>query len=144
MMQSCCHLCLLGLRPSLLSSFGYSMLIWDTSPLLSHRMRKFTPVAVACFLQKQYYRAIFERNRAFLMKGAGGMGVANLNFIEMELRKCCNHPFLLRGVEERETAHMRSHADRMQRLINCSGKLVLLAKLLPKLKAEGHKVAHCL
>lgn len=65
----------------------------------------------------------------------------------MELRKCCNHPFLINGAEEkivgeyqanftgdnRETIHLTS-------LIEASGKLVLIDKLLPKLKAGGHKV----
>jgi chromodomain-helicase-DNA-binding protein 7 len=67
-------------------------------------------------LQKQYYRAIFDRNRAFLYKnnnssGGGGSGAAaaggankikgpQLMNIQMELRKCCNHPFLVEGVEQ--------------------------------------------
>ena len=67
-------------------------------------------------LQKAYYRAIFERNRAFLTRGVsnagagaggggggGGQQVSLIN-IEMELRKCCNHPFLMRGVEMRESS----------------------------------------
>jgi chromodomain-helicase-DNA-binding protein 7 len=82
-------------------------------------------------LQKQYYRAIFDKNRAFLYKassssgagggaasgtttgaaadrvatksGGGGQGRAKgpqLMNIQMELRKCCNHPFLVEGVEQ--------------------------------------------
>merc|ERR1719174_1014994 len=50
-------------------------------------------------LQKQYYRAVYEHNREFLSKGkrkSRGM----LNNISMQLRKCCNHPYLLHGVEE--------------------------------------------
>lgn len=38
---------------------------------------------------------------------------------------------------------MRAYTDRMTRMVSCSGKLVLLDKLLPKLKAEGHKVCVC-
>ena len=86
---------------------------------------------------------MFEKNREFLKRGVANMSVANLNFIEMELRKCCNHPFLLRGVEERETGHMHRVEQRRQHMIDCSGKLVLLDKLLPKLKSEGHKVRGC-
>ncbi len=33
--------------------------------------------------------------------------MSNLRNIEMELRKCCNHPFLLNGVEASETHGMR-------------------------------------
>ena len=43
-------------------------------------------------------------------------------------------------VEARETALCKTPEDRLKMLIESSGKLVLLHKLLPKLKAEGHKV----
>ncbi|RYG51438.1 hypothetical protein EON66_10760, partial [archaeon] len=54
-------------------------------------------------LQKAYYRAVLERNRAFLLRGASSAPAASLMNIEMELRKCCDHPFLLSGAEQRET-----------------------------------------
>jgi SNF2 family DNA or RNA helicase len=66
--------------------------------------------------------------------------VFSQNFIEMELRKCCNHPFLLRGVDEREVGNMTSLAQRREHLIRCSGKMVFLDKLLTKLKSQGKKV----
>ena len=53
--------------------------------------------------QKQYYRAIFEHNHAFLNIGASRNTAPKLMNIQMELRKVCNHPFLLDGVEHRET-----------------------------------------
>lgn len=53
--------------------------------------------------QKQYYRAIFEHNHAFLNFGASRNTAPKLMNIQMELRKVCNHPFLLDGVEHRET-----------------------------------------
>jgi SNF2 family DNA or RNA helicase len=53
--------------------------------------------------QKQYYRAIFEHNHAFLNIGATRQTSPKLMNIQMELRKVCNHPFLLDGVEHRET-----------------------------------------
>jgi hypothetical protein len=53
--------------------------------------------------QKQYYRAIFEHNHAFLNFGATRNTAPKLMNIQMELRKVCNHPFLLDGVEHRET-----------------------------------------
>ena len=46
-------------------------------------------------IQKQYYRAIFEHNHTFLSMGVGRAGAPKLMNIQMELRKCCNHPFLL-------------------------------------------------
>jgi SNF2-related domain/Chromo (CHRromatin Organisation MOdifier) domain len=53
--------------------------------------------------QKQYYRAIFEHNHSFLNIGATRNTAPKLMNIQMELRKVCNHPFLLDGVEHRET-----------------------------------------
>ena len=57
-------------------------------------------------LQKQYYRAIFEKNREFLYRGCAGH-VPQLINVEMELRKCCQHPFLLSGVEESEAERIK-------------------------------------
>lgn len=39
-------------------------------------------------IQKKYYRAILEKNFAFLSKGAGQANVPNLVNTMMELRKC--------------------------------------------------------
>lgn len=63
----------------------------------------------------------------------------------MELRKCCIHPYLLNGAEEQIQHEMKfthpSDPDLHQKaLIQSSGKLVLVDKLLPKLKASGHRV----
>jgi SNF2 family DNA or RNA helicase len=75
----------------------------------------------------------------------------------MELRKCCNHPFLLEGVEHREsdkqykeffesgafegkTPEEQQHMLNEHGYVKTSGKMVLLDKLLPKLRQEGHKV----
>ena len=108
-------------------------------------------------IQKQYYRAIFEKNMAFLARAAQGAAVPKLMNIQMELRKCCNHPHLIEGVEAREAEKLHEQlvaegggafvSDRAFKsawaercLLQNSGKLVLLDKLLPKLKAEGHKV----
>lgn len=98
-------------------------------------------------IQKKYYRAILERNFSFLQKGSTSNNMPNLMNTMMELRKCCIHPYLINGAEEqilyeaRQTkladgVSMGSH----QAMINASGKLVLLDKLLPRLKADGHRV----
>lgn len=108
-------------------------------------------------IQKQYYRAIFEHNHAFLNLGATRQTVPKLMNIQMELRKVCNHPFLLEGVEHRETERQYKEfqesgklegksPEEQQHMLNehgyvmTSGKMVLLDKLLPKLRQEGHKV----
>ncbi|KAJ3052835.1 Chromodomain helicase DNA binding protein, partial [Quaeritorhiza haematococci] len=66
----------------------------------------------------------------------------NLLNTMMELRKCCIHPFLLTGAEERIYAEYGATTPEahFQALIEASGKMVLIDKLLKKLKAGGHKV----
>ncbi|XP_062480313.1 chromodomain-helicase-DNA-binding protein 8-like, partial [Pezoporus occidentalis] len=46
-------------------------------------------------VQKRFYRAILEKNFSFLAKGAGHTNMPNLLNTMMELRKCCNHPYLI-------------------------------------------------
>jgi chromodomain-helicase-DNA-binding protein 7 len=108
-------------------------------------------------IQKQYYRAIFEHNHSFLNMGNSRNVAPKLMNIQMELRKCCNHPFLLDGIEHRETEKQQRELlesgefdgktpEEIQTMVNVkgyidtSGKMVLLDKLLPKLRREGHKV----
>ena len=108
-------------------------------------------------IQKQYYRAIFEHNHAFLNMGATRVTAPKLMNIQMELRKVCNHPCLLDGVEHRENERVFKEflesgkfegksPDEQQHIMNehlqiqTSGKMVLMDKLLPKLRQEGHKI----
>ncbi|XP_029139800.1 chromodomain-helicase-DNA-binding protein 8 [Protobothrops mucrosquamatus] len=98
-------------------------------------------------IQKKYYRAILEKNFNFLSKGAGHSNMPNLLNTMMELRKCCNHPYLINGAEEKILTEFRDschhhvpHDFPLQAMVRSSGKLVLIDKLLPKLKAGGHKV----
>ena len=52
-------------------------------------------------LQKMCYRAVLERNRELLLRGAGTAGLGpSFNNVSMMLRHCCNHPWLLPDVEE--------------------------------------------
>jgi len=102
-------------------------------------------------LQKMCYRAVLERNRELLLRGAGTAGTGpSFNNISMMLRHCCNHPWLISDVEEGALLDLdqlyggASEAERSarytERLIQSSGKFVLLQKLLPKLRSEGHRV----
>lgn len=45
-----------------------------------------------------------------------------------------------KGVEDKETANLKTHEEYFDLLAQSAGKLALLDKLLPKLKARGHKV----
>uniref|UniRef100_A0A8C6UCS9 DNA helicase n=1 Tax=Neogobius melanostomus TaxID=47308 RepID=A0A8C6UCS9_9GOBI len=97
-------------------------------------------------MQKKYYRAILEKNFSFLAKGANQHNMPNLINTMMELRKCCNHPYLITGAEEKILESFRkSHSPdaldfQLQAMIQAAGKLVLIDKLLPKLLSGGHKV----
>ncbi|XP_056157872.1 chromodomain-helicase-DNA-binding protein 6 [Lampris incognitus] len=97
-------------------------------------------------IQKKYYRAILEKNFSFLSKGANQHNMPNLINTMMELRKCCNHPYLITGAEEKILeSFKKSHSPeawdfQLQAMIQAAGKLVLIDKLLPKLLAGGHKV----
>jgi SNF2 family DNA or RNA helicase len=92
--------------------------------------------------QKQYYRALYEKNVKFLLKNKKkALDGPSLNNLAMQLRKVCNHLFLLNGIEveyrEKIQQQKLSEADI---LASGSGKLVLLDKLLPRLRDEGHRV----
>ncbi|KAI9176217.1 hypothetical protein H9P43_006582 [Blastocladiella emersonii ATCC 22665] len=95
-------------------------------------------------IQKKWYRAILERNFSMLKKGTKGRdALPSLINVAMELRKCCIHPYLLAGAEDvivHEANAAASAEAQYQCMIQASGKLVLLDKLLRKLKAGGHKV----
>jgi chromodomain-helicase-DNA-binding protein 7 len=47
---------------------------------------------------------------------------------------------LLRGVEDKEIGEHMGEAQYLEMFIKASGKMVLLDKLLPKLRAGGHRV----
>eukprot|EP00750_Incisomonas_marina_P003822 INCI13415.6.p1 GENE.INCI13415.6~~INCI13415.6.p1 ORF type:complete len:2381 (+),score=532.45 INCI13415.6:269-7411(+) len=94
-------------------------------------------------MQKQFYKAILERNTSFLFQGAKA-GPSLMN-IAMELRKCCNHPYLIKGAEAILTRGAPSLSvdggeALTARMVEVSGKFVLLDKLLPRLRSTGHKV----
>lgn len=94
--------------------------------------------------QKQFYRALYEKNVKFLHKNKKrALDGPSLNNLAMQLRKCCNHLFLLNGVEE-DMRQQQQMVDKVlpeaDFLARGSGKLVLLDKLLPRLKENGHRV----
>ncbi|ORX61446.1 hypothetical protein DM01DRAFT_1395195 [Hesseltinella vesiculosa] len=93
--------------------------------------------------QKKWYRAILERNFSFLKKGSKtNKEMPHLRNIMMQLRKCCIHPYLLEGAEEVivSEANATTLQAQFETLIQSSGKLVLIDKLLKKLIKGNHKV----
>ncbi|CAN1807094.1 ISWI chromatin-remodeling complex ATPase CHR17 [Linum perenne] len=82
-------------------------------------------------MQKQYYKALLQKDLEVV--NAGGERKRLLN-IAMQLRKCCNHPYLFQGAEPGPPYTTGDH------LVTNAGKMVLLDKLLPKLKDRDSRV----
>jgi chromodomain-helicase-DNA-binding protein 7 len=49
--------------------------------------------------QRSYCQSIYQKNMEYLTRGEHKTAVINLNNIFMELRKVCNHPYLVNGAE---------------------------------------------
>ena len=109
-------------------------------------------------MQKQYYRALLQKDLEVVNAGAERKRLLN---IAMQLRKCCNHPYLFQGAEPGPPYttgdHLITNAGKHNIIqlcctascylyvsLNhnhiCSGKMVLLDKLLPKLKERDSRV----
>lgn len=92
-------------------------------------------------LQNTYYKGIYGENRMVLAKfGTNSIKSSQLNNMDVQLRKCCNHLFLLKGVEEELTRDCKSEEDVYNKLLESSGKLMLLDKFIEKFKKENHKM----
>eukprot|EP00051_Salpingoeca_urceolata_P019520 m.285948 g.285948 ORF g.285948 m.285948 type:complete len:1583 (+) comp19435_c1_seq19:182-4930(+) len=98
-------------------------------------------------LQKTLYKFILEKNFEALNKGLSKKsGQVSLLNVMMELKKCCNHPYLFPSCREEADVADRSDGSpdeedsAANHLIRSSGKLLLLDKMLVKLKARGHRV----
>ncbi|XP_019868397.1 chromodomain-helicase-DNA-binding protein Mi-2 homolog isoform X2 [Aethina tumida] len=89
-------------------------------------------------MQKKYYKYILTRNFEALNPKGGGQSVSLLN-IMMDLKKCCNHPYLFPAAAEEAPLGPHGNYD-TQALTKASGKLVLLSKMLKKLRDSGHRV----
>ncbi|KDP35983.1 hypothetical protein JCGZ_08378 [Jatropha curcas] len=91
-------------------------------------------------LQKQYYKWILERNFQDLNKGVRGNQVSLLNIV-VELKKCCNHPFLFESADHGYGGDSGINDNsKLERIILSSGKLVILDKLLVRLHETKHRV----
>ncbi|XP_041794061.1 chromodomain-helicase-DNA-binding protein 2 isoform X2 [Chelmon rostratus] len=126
---------------------GYQSLHKVLEPFLLRRVKKDVekslPAKVEQILrvdmtahQKQFYKWILTRNYKALAKGTRGSSSGFLNIV-MELKKCCNHSFLIKQPEDGETETQQEH---LQGLVRGSGKLVLLDKLLTRLRERGNRV----
>uniref|UniRef100_H2YQ32 DNA helicase n=1 Tax=Ciona savignyi TaxID=51511 RepID=H2YQ32_CIOSA len=89
-------------------------------------------------LQRKFYRYILARNFKGL-NSRGGANNSSLLNIMMDLKKCCNHPYLFnKPAEEAQRSH--NGAFEGSELTKTSGKLIVLQKMLRKLKERGNRV----
>ncbi|XP_067142954.1 SWI/SNF-related matrix-associated actin-dependent regulator of chromatin subfamily A member 5 [Centruroides vittatus] len=84
-------------------------------------------------MQREWYTKILMKD-IDVVNGAGKVDKMRLLNILMQLRKCCNHPYLFDGAEPGPPYTTDEHL-----VYNC-GKMVILDKLLPKLKAQDSRV----
>lgn len=84
-------------------------------------------------MQREWYTKILVKD-IDIINAAGKTDRVRLLNIIMQLRKCCNHPYLFDGAEPGPPFTTSEH------LIVNSGKLSVLDKLLPKFQAQGDRV----
>ncbi|XP_036082617.1 probable global transcription activator SNF2L1 isoform X6 [Rousettus aegyptiacus] len=84
-------------------------------------------------MQREWYTKILMKD-IDVLNSAGKMDKMRLLNILMQLRKCCNHPYLFDGAEPGPPYTTDEH------IVSNSGKMVVLDKLLVKLKEQGSRV----
>lgn len=97
--------------------------------------------------QKIFYKAFLNDNRVTLLSQITSSSCTSLRNLVMQLRKVCNHPYLIEGAQDKiEDDERKKNPDidesefRVNTLVNTSGKMIFVDKLLQKLKKEGKKV----
>uniref|UniRef100_A0A2I3GEI6 SNF2 related chromatin remodeling ATPase 1 n=1 Tax=Nomascus leucogenys TaxID=61853 RepID=A0A2I3GEI6_NOMLE len=84
-------------------------------------------------MQREWYTKILMKD-IDVLNSSGKMDKMRLLNILMQLRKCCNHPYLFDGAEPGPPYTTDEH------IVSNSGKMVVLDKLLAKLKEQGSRV----
>ncbi|GIL52295.1 hypothetical protein Vafri_8203 [Volvox africanus] len=95
--------------------------------------------------QKEIYKSLLLQHSSVLVghraavAAAGGATTALKNLM-MELRKVCNHPFLLDHVPGKGKDYALHHPTDLDSLIAFSGKLQLVDKMAMRLRDAGHRL----
>lgn len=86
-------------------------------------------------MQVKWYQKILEKD-IDAVNGAGGKKESKTRLLNivMQLRKCCNHPYLFEGAEPGPPYTTDEH------LVNNATKMIMLDKLLKRLKGQGSRV----
>jgi len=86
-------------------------------------------------MQVKWYQKILEKD-IDAVNGASGKRESKTRLLNivMQLRKCCNHPYLFEGAEPGPPYTTDEH------LVDNAGKMVILDKLLGRLREQGSRV----
>jgi SWI/SNF-related matrix-associated actin-dependent regulator of chromatin subfamily A member 5 len=86
-------------------------------------------------MQIKWYRKILEKD-IDAVNGAGGKKESKTRLLNivMQLRKCCNHPYLFEGAEPGPPYTTDEH------LVDNAAKMIMLDKLLKRFRAQGSRV----
>uniref|UniRef100_A0A8D1DX10 Chromodomain helicase DNA binding protein 1 n=1 Tax=Sus scrofa TaxID=9823 RepID=A0A8D1DX10_PIG len=123
--------------------YGYASLHKELEPFLLRRVKKDVEKSLPAkveqilrmemsALQKQYYKWILTRNYKALSKGSKGSTSGFLN-IMMELKKCCNHCYLIKPPDNNEFYNKQEALQRLDGSI----KGELRKQALDHFNAEG-------
>ncbi|KAK1326425.1 CHD3-type chromatin-remodeling factor PICKLE [Acorus calamus] len=107
----------------------------DAMQNIPPKTERIVPVELSS-IQAEYYRAMLTKNYQILRNIGKGVAQQSMLNIVMQLRKVCNHPYLITGTEPDSGSVEFLHEMR----IKASAKLTLLHSMLKILKREGHRV----
>uniref|UniRef100_A0A0R3SSC8 Helicase ATP-binding domain-containing protein n=1 Tax=Hymenolepis diminuta TaxID=6216 RepID=A0A0R3SSC8_HYMDI len=85
-------------------------------------------------MQRELYTKILMKDLDLVNTNGQKADKVRLLNVLMQLRKCCNHPYLFDGVEPGPPYTTDQH------LVDNCGKMILLDKLLKKLREQGSRV----
>ncbi|KAG6691401.1 protein CHROMATIN REMODELING 4-like isoform X6 [Carya illinoinensis] len=107
----------------------------DAMQNIPPKTERMVPVELSS-IQAEYYRAMLTKNYQILRNIGKGVVQQSMLNIVMQLRKVCNHPYLIPGTEPDSGSVEFLHEMR----IKASAKLTLLHSMLKILYKEGHRV----
>ncbi|KAK2967130.1 hypothetical protein RJ640_006839 [Escallonia rubra] len=107
----------------------------DAMQNIPPKTERMVPVELSS-IQAEYYRAMLTKNYQILRNIGKGVAQQSMLNIVMQLRKVCNHPYLIQGTEPESGSVEFLHEMR----IKASAKLTLLHSMLKVLHKEGHRV----
>ncbi|XP_050233842.1 protein CHROMATIN REMODELING 4 [Mercurialis annua] len=107
----------------------------DAMQNIPPKTERMVPVELTS-IQAEYYRAMLTKNYQILRNIGKGVAQQSMLNIVMQLRKICNHPYLIPGTEPDSGSLEFLHDMR----IKASAKLTVLHSMLKALYKEGHRV----